>query len=457
MKMRLLFCCEFYYPSIGGVQEVMRQLAEGMVKRGHEVSVATTRLSDRSCKELNGVRIEEFDLVGNGQRGMKGEIDRYQDFVVHADVDAILIKAAQQWTFDALWPVLERIRARKVFIPCGFSGFYQPSYAEYFRRLPEVLRCFDHLIFYASRYRDIDYVKNHGMAHFSVLSNGASEAEFEVPRDELFRRRYNIPDESFVFLTVGSLTGTKGHLELAKAFTKLDTNGRQAVLILNGNTPKPPLIVREPEKNWAGQTLRRRDTFFNRLAAMASHAREVFFIKRWAGVLELIVKVVKLKLKVFPVRFIPTRFSDSLLYWIEKANRQSPLKRVLLTDMGRDELIQAYKNADLFVFASNVEYSPLVLFESAAAGTPFLSVPVGNAAEIAEWTGGGMICPAVVDSHGFTRVSPAKLAEHMEKAMNSPALLKRLGTNGYTHWKENFTWSKIVVDYERILTGTPTK
>lgn len=453
--MRLLFCCEFYHPSIGGVQEVMRQLAEGMVKRGHEVTVATTRLSDRSFNDLNGVRIEEFNLVGNAQRGMKGEIERYQNFVIHANVDAVLIKAAQQWTFDALWPVLDRIQARKVFIPCGFSGFYQPSYADYFRRLPEVLRRFDHLIFYASQYRDIDYVKNHGMAHFSVLSNGASEAEFEVPRDELFRRRHNIPDESFVFLTVGSLTGTKGHLELAKAFTKLNTNGRRAVLILNGNTPKPPLIVREPENNGAGQAGWKRGTFPGRLAAVASHVREVFFIKRWAGVLELIVKILKLKLKLFPVRYIPTRFSDPLRYWIEKANKRSPLKRVLLTDMGRNELIQAYKNTDLFVFASNVEYSPLVLFESVAAGTPFLSVPVGNAAEIAEWTGGGMICPAVVDSHGFTRVSPGKLAEHMEKAMNSPALLKQLGATGHNRWKEKFTWSKIVVDYERILTGKP--
>ena len=36
--MQFLFCCEFYYPSIGGVQEVMRQIAERMVLRGHQVT-----------------------------------------------------------------------------------------------------------------------------------------------------------------------------------------------------------------------------------------------------------------------------------------------------------------------------------------------------------------------------------------------------------------------------------
>jgi glycosyltransferase involved in cell wall biosynthesis len=97
--MRLLICCEFYAPSIGGVQEVIRQISERMVKRGHEVIVATTQLANRTFTELNGVHIEGFSVVGNGARGMKGEIKRYQDFVVNAEVDAILIKAAQQWTF----------------------------------------------------------------------------------------------------------------------------------------------------------------------------------------------------------------------------------------------------------------------------------------------------------------------------------------------------------------------
>ena len=54
-------------------------------------------------------------------------------------------------------------------------------------------------------------------------------------------------------------------------------------------------------------------------------------------------------------------------------------KRFLMTDMSRADIISAFFSSNLFVFASHVEYSPLVLFESVAAGLPFLSVPVGNA------------------------------------------------------------------------------
>ena len=169
-----------------------------MAAAGHQVTVATGYLPERDFTVLNGVEIRQFKVTGNLLDGPAGEVDRYRAFVVDAPVDAILIKAAQQWTFDALWPVLDRIAARKVFIPCGFSGLFQPHYADYFARLPEVLRKFDHLIFYAQKYRDIDFVRRLGLANFSILPNGASEIEFGRTPDRNFRRKLGISDDDFV-------------------------------------------------------------------------------------------------------------------------------------------------------------------------------------------------------------------------------------------------------------------
>ena len=128
-------------------------------------------------------------------------------------------------------------------------------------------------------------------------------------------------------------------------------------------------------------------------------------------------------------------------------------KRVLRLDLSRDDVIDAFLEADLFVFASKVEYSPLVLFEAAAAGTPFLTVPAGNAAEIVRWTGGGILCPADVDEKGYVRVSPDALASEMERAMDSPALLRQLGAAGQKAWRERFTWAHIAKSYEQVLLG----
>jgi glycosyltransferase involved in cell wall biosynthesis len=128
-------------------------------------------------------------------------------------------------------------------------------------------------------------------------------------------------------------------------------------------------------------------------------------------------------------------------------------KRVLCLDLPRPDVINAFLESDLFVFASKVEYSPLVLFEAAAAGTPFLTVPAGNAAEIVRWTGGGLLCPADVDAKNYVKVSPDVLAAEMQRMMRSPALLKQLGAAGQQAWRDRFTWATIAKSYERVLRG----
>jgi len=416
---KILLCCEYYYPSVGGVQVVMQQLAERFAAKGHFVTIATSRLPARQEMIMNGVSIREFSVSGNYVSGMSGEVRAYQEFVKLEDFDVVMIKAAQQWTFDALWPVLGQIKSAKIFIPCGFSGLYEFAFADYFKQLPEILRRFDHLIFYASDYRDINFSKLNGVNHYSIIPNGASEVEFSVPLDAEFRKTMGILEEEFVFLTVGSLTRLKGHLELAKAFANLNIDNRKAVLILNGNK------------------------CMNNYSFIDNLNRKI----RLHGIKHIVkyaLKAILVKLKILVEK------EDELDIIIKLINSQ-PNKRVLMIDLPRNQLVQAFMAADLFVFASNVEYSPLVLFETSAAGTPFLSVPVGNSEEIAAWTGAGAICPAEKDEKGYTRVEPMLLAHHMEQMMCDPNLLKRLGDTGKRNWQEKFTWATIAEQYENLF------
>lgn len=474
--MRLLFCCEFYFPSVGGVQEVMRQIAERMVARGHEVTVATTRLADRHVSQLNGVNIVEFGITGNLANGIQGEVGRYQEFVASFPCDAVLVKAAQQWTFDALWPVLDRIKARKVFIPCGFSGLHEPAYRQYFADLPDILRCYDHLIFYAESYRDIDFTRQHGFSHFSVLPNGASELEFNVAPDPGFRARHGIPEDSFLLLTVGTLTGVKGHREIAEAFARMNTHGRHASFIMNGNPPPRPAVdtntafaaecVSQPAS--ASRVLAWTKRRITRIFGLAYRSVGVLRREGFSGVRQRLLTLtagVLLRLLTLTAGVVQPlnkyvgflhKAAKPLAYWIDKARRQAKTKLLLQIDLPRAELVQAYMAADLFVFASNIEYSPLVLFEAAAAGTPFLSVPVGNAQEIARWTGGGMICPAPKDERGYTRVDPRVLAAALDDAMGRRTELRQMGEHARKVWLREFTWNVIAARYEEVFLGEVT-
>jgi glycosyltransferase involved in cell wall biosynthesis len=467
--MKLLLCCEFYFPSIGGVQEVVRQIAERMVTRGHDVTVATSKLAERTFSELNGVKIEEFAVSGNIVNGLKGEADRYREFVKKFHADAILIKAAQQWTFDALWPVLDEIKSRKVFIPCGFSALYEPDYVAYYAEMPAILGRFDHLIFYAENYRDLEFTKKHGFTHWTIVPNGASEKEFMYGGAGEFRKRYGLDEDGFVFLTVGSMTGAKGHKEVAEAFYRMIPDGQPMALILNGN--QPPWMVGGVElgtsklrDNSDGtgyqRLLRRLSEVYGGITKVLSYPYKVvriFLVEGYDGVYsrahKIVVKV--LRRSIFGnMRWVRGLESfNTLGYWVRKIRKQDKGKSVLVVDLPRNELIQAYFAADLFVFASNVEYSPLVLFETVAAGTPFLSVPVGNAEEIAQWTSGGTICPAKKDKRGYTRVEPRTLAREMKEASMRRAELVQQGAVARELWKEKFTWDVIAHQYERILTG----
>ena len=421
--MKILICCDFYYPSVGGVQIVLQQIAERLAKRGHHITVATSKLIERKSTSINGINIKEFNVSGNFIGGLKGDVQKYRKYVLSEDYDVLLMKAAQSWTFDALMDNLDKIKKRKVFIPCGFSGLYYPYYKEYFKKMPEALRQFNHLIFYADDYRDINFAREHNIDSFSVIPNGASETEFSVKPDSSFRDRFGIGKNEILVLTVGTFTGGKGHFETASAFqlAKLD---KPATLILNGNLPD-------------------KKTKLTKIRLVKEYLK--------MGPLSMLKRIYSNLLSLTGIKKVKKKrdWNDVA----KEVNSNESDKNIIITNLKREDLIQCFLNSNLFVFASNVEYSPLVLYESTAAGLPFLSVPAGNATEIVEWTQGGLICPAPSDKNGRTTVDPQVLADKISSLLKNKVLLKKLGEDGRKNWEKKFTWDHISLEYEKVLEG----
>src|SRR6266508_4561685 len=177
--MNILHTVEFYSPSVGGAQEVVRQVSERLAARGHDVTVATTRLAERASRRPNGVRIAEFDVAGNSVRGIRGEVDRYQEFLRQESFDLMLNYAAQQWATDAALPLVGSLPYPAVLAPCGFSRLHDPAYQDYFAGLPQVMARYDHLVFHSANYRDAEFARRHDLCRSSVIPNGAGEEEFD--------------------------------------------------------------------------------------------------------------------------------------------------------------------------------------------------------------------------------------------------------------------------------------
>ena len=64
--MNVLFIVENYLPHIGGVEVVFKNLAEGLVKRGHTVTIITHRIKETATEEtINGVKVKRISCFGS--------------------------------------------------------------------------------------------------------------------------------------------------------------------------------------------------------------------------------------------------------------------------------------------------------------------------------------------------------------------------------------------------------
>src|SRR5680860_588671 len=89
--MKFLFLSQSYYPDQCGVSNVVGYLSEGLVERGHEVTVFTEKRK-RSFLEHNKVSVIEFDCKGNAAIGYQGEIENYQKAVISFKCDVIILE-----------------------------------------------------------------------------------------------------------------------------------------------------------------------------------------------------------------------------------------------------------------------------------------------------------------------------------------------------------------------------
>jgi len=361
-RLRILHTVQMYYPHVGGSEEVVKQLSERLVRRGHHVTVATGFDPRRDFTTLNGVEVRQFRVLGSSVRGIQGEAEAFQRFVLEGDFDVVVNYAAQIWSTDLVFPLLDRIRGAKILVPCGYSGLFDPVYQRYFETLPGILRKYDRVVHLSDNYRDAEFSRRHGLQNSTVIGNAAGEEEF-LPTSASFRAKHGIRTR-YLVVTVANHYHGKGHNHLLRWFVQL---GRTDVTLA--------IIGKMTDGGCWNDCVR----------AGKSIPGVVFF-----------------------------------------------------EDLPREEVVAALKEADLFWFGSEIECFPLVILEAMAAGIPWLSMDVGNVAELA----GGWVARS------------EDMVAKAHRLLASEELRKNLGGQGQAEWKARFTWDRIVDRYEQMYLTT---
>ena len=283
---------------------------------------------------------------------------------------------------------MDKIKAKKIFVPTGFSGLYAPEYVEYFKNMKTWMKQYDMNIFLSEDYRDVNFARENGIEKRVLIPNGAGEDEFLSENNFNIREKLGISKNSFLILHVGSHTGVKGHAEAIKIFKKAKI--KKSTLLIIGNICGIGGCYR---------SCKRKGQFFNRM---------------------------------------PSRFFDK--------------RKIFINEMNRIETVSAYKAADLFLFPSNIECSPIVLFECMASKTPFLTSDVGNSVELINWSKSGILLPTDKGQHnrGLSRVDVKKSSEMLNALANDKQKREKMAEAGFNIWKEKYSWDKIALEYEKV-------
>lgn len=404
--MKIVHTVESYLPDHHGMAEVVRQLSEGLVQRGHQVIVLTSLHPRREKTVLiNGVLVISFDISGNLIKGIKGDADEYIQYILNEKYDVLTNFAAQQWATDLCFPILSQIKAKTFFVPTGFSALNNPSYKLYFEKMTDWMRQYNSNIFLSENYQDFKFAVKHAVQNLIIISNGASKAEFENLSLNFSIREYlKLSEFDRVILHVGSYTGLKGHDEAIEIFLK--SKFSNAVLVFIGqNFNEPSGLFYRMHFNWF---------------------KEIWDLNA------LRFRTFKILIKYFKLFISGKR------------------KKIFGISLPRQKLIAAFKQSDIMLFPSLIECSPVVIFEAMASSLPVLASPVGNVKEIIENSNCGNILKPISIRGGLTYPDIKQGAAQLDQMLADSDSLKNMGESGNKFWENNFTWEKILIKYEKL-------
>lgn len=387
--MRVLVTCFTYAPLRDGVQFVCQYLCEGLVQRGHDVTVITHQHEGLSEREnVNGVYVERWPIYTRHLRHY-GPREDYLRRVIgrQSEYDVLVNVCTQSPMTDWLLPHLGEIHkpkvlhvhsiwdfevhpwdkasagalARKLAANVRWSRYYQVN-ANAFCQYDRVFQL------YKQDYSVVDFEKWYGIES-EILENAAEDAFHEgAPVSEGERRRS--------IVCVANFNKQKNQIALVEAFLKSDVpDGWTLDLVGSRET-------QELEKMWEVESRLRADE------GLPNDG---------------------------------TRCCRPIAYHI---------------GIPRNETVELVKTASVYAMSSIWEAFPVSLVEAMSAGVPWVSTDVG----IARYLPGGVV---VKGADGLEGALTRLCADETER--------KRLGRAGFDYAADHFRIEDKVAQMENVL------
>lgn len=240
--MKVLITVKTYWPEANGVQNVTQYQAEGLVKRGHDVTVITSDCKGKfKSKEIHNnvkiIRLPIYDAntIHHGNKRM------FQKLILNItkDCDAMLNVCLQGWAADWVIPILSEIKCRKILMNHSMHEFKWKR--SDFRTLKDFgkkviknlkwgvfypinwkyIMLYDAIAFSHEKDYALDYFEKHGYSKNYVLYNAVDDDFFDIKPEQ----------KRDIVLNVGTYNDRKNQLKTLELFYKADIKDYELVFI----------------------------------------------------------------------------------------------------------------------------------------------------------------------------------------------------------------------------------
>lgn len=388
--MKIMFLAPSYWPALDGVSVVTQYLAEGLARK-HEVRVLATRGEFAGKDEHGNVAIERIRAVRNIYLcTFQGEKQIARDRIMEYQPDVLIFVGIQSWFYDWFVRELNRLPGKKMLMTHGASclGEYRvwPKLKKV-RPRRQILADLIEVNF--ERYwKNYQRALPKGMGRFDLVS----------------------------YLYEGD-----------KLYQWMCEAGLKNSMILENAT---------------------QEAFFDRKAYLVDETKEITFINvsnyEKLKNQDVIIRVYgELNLQNTRLLLIGSRknpYYEQLVEMKQKFEQDAAFQGKIDIRVGirREEVLELYKEADVYVGASSTEVMSISICEAASAGLLILSTDVGHASKV----------PGVLLFDGVK-----ELKELMLRACQEPELRRQNGRMANAYAEEKYRIQKKVDLLEEKLVG----
>ncbi|WP_205586151.1 glycosyltransferase family 4 protein [Helicobacter mehlei] len=429
--MVVLYSTEQYYPLQAGRATADYNLTYALAQAGHVVYVITNntygplqlkREGGISIVSSGSIRREAIEIAPRlfviemdiyYKEGWKGEVALYQDFVHHFECDLFIASGIWAWTSDLTFDLLPVCSAKKkilrshgeyALIYGGPKGFVQHlklwakkilysaeryrlnAYVPLLRaKLKQCLKDYDRVFFLHKRSHGYEYLRPY-CPNIDVLPNGVFEKDICPPK-----------------------TLPKSYLCPQHNTTQHNTTQHNTTHNLLENWGDGPYVLN-----------------------VSSYYKE----KGQDAVLEAYYRS-EADIPLVFVGFLNAGDTlDSLKTLKTQLDHTYGTREVhFLYQLPREQVLEIFKKATLFLHASHEEGFPMVILESMQFGIPFICTDVGNVRDL---------CAELIIN------SPLEMATKINALLGSPDYYNQMSQELHYTIKE-YTYEKIVGKVESVI------